>query len=131
MAELELVDRQQDLFLLLRKPAAPAGRSLAIFIHGFLGDHVTTWGRLPEMLRENAPSEPLLDSWDFLFLGYSTRQIVSYLDIAHIIATQWTVAAAGKVHGRIYAIRPPWPLLGNARHPPVALCWRDAAAANA
>ena len=97
MAELELVDRQQDLFLLLRKPAAPAGRSLAIFIHGFLGDHVTTWGRLPEMLRENAPSEPLLDSWDFLFLGYSTRQIVSYLDIAHIIATQWTVAAAGKV----------------------------------
>ena len=69
MAELELVDRQADLFLLLRKPAAPAGRSLAIFIHGVLGDHVTTWGRLPEMLRENALSEPVLASWDFLFLG--------------------------------------------------------------
>jgi pimeloyl-ACP methyl ester carboxylesterase len=97
MAQLELVDRQKDLFLLLRKPSASAGRSLAIFIHGFLGDHVTTWGRLPEMLRENALSEPLLASWDFLFLGYSTRQIASYLDIARLIATQWTKASTGKV----------------------------------
>ena len=97
MAQLELVDRQKDLFLLLRKPSAPAGRSLAIFVHGFLGDHVTTWGRLPEMLRENTLSEPLLASWDFLFLGYSTRQIASYLDIARLIATQWTKASTGRV----------------------------------
>lgn len=97
MAQLELVDRQEDLWLLLRQPYAGAGRSLAIFIHGFLGDHLTTWGRLPEMLREHALSEPLLAKWDFLFLGYSTRQIASYLDIARLIATQWEKAATGKV----------------------------------
>jgi pimeloyl-ACP methyl ester carboxylesterase len=97
MAQLELVDRQEDLWLLLRQPNGGAGRSLAIFIHGFLGDHLTTWGRLPEMLREHALSEPLLAKWDFLFLGYSTRQIASYLDIAHIIATQWEKAATGRV----------------------------------
>jgi pimeloyl-ACP methyl ester carboxylesterase len=97
MAQLELLDRQEDLFLLLRRPASGAGRSLAIFIHGFLGDHLTTWGRLPEMLREHALNEPVLATWDFLFLGYSTRQIASYLDIARLIATQWAKAATGKV----------------------------------
>jgi pimeloyl-ACP methyl ester carboxylesterase len=97
MAQLDLVDRQEDLWLLLRQPYAGSGRSLAIFIHGFLGDHLTTWGRLPEMLREHALSEPHLALWDFLFLGYSTRQIASYLDIARLIATQWEKAATGKV----------------------------------
>jgi len=97
MPQLELVDRQADLLLLLRQPYGGADRSLAIFVHGFLGDHVTTWGRLPEMLREHALSEPHLAKWDYLFLGYSTRQIVSYLDIARLIATQWTKAATGKV----------------------------------
>ena len=96
MAQLDMVDRQDDQFLLLRQPYAGSGRSLAIFIHGFLGDHVTTWGHLPEMLRTHALSEPHLALWDFLFLGYSTRKISSYLDIARLIATQWVQAAAGK-----------------------------------
>ena len=95
MVELEIIDRQEDLQLLLRIPNGGAGRSLAIFIHGFLGDHVTTWGRLPEMLREHALSESKLADWDFLFLGYPTRDVVSYLDIARRIATPWTKAAAG------------------------------------
>jgi pimeloyl-ACP methyl ester carboxylesterase len=97
MPQLEPIDRQSDQLLLLRKPDGGDGRSLAIFVHGFLGDHVTTWGRLPEMLRECALSEPHLEKWDYLFLGYSTRQIASYLDIALLIATQWTKAATGKV----------------------------------
>jgi hypothetical protein len=96
MPQLEMVDRQEDLLLLLREPNRGADRSLAIFVHGFLGDHVTTWGRLPEMLREHALSEPKLVNWDFLFLGYATREVVSYLDIARRIATHWTKATTGK-----------------------------------
>jgi len=96
MPQLEFVDRQDDDFALLRKQNGGAGRSLAIFIHGFLGNHLTTWGRLPELLRANAQSDPVLTAWDFLFLGYSTRKVRSYLDIARVIATQWEKAATGK-----------------------------------
>ena len=96
MSQLEIVDRQEDLVLLLRKANGGSGRSLALFVHGFLGDHVTTWGRLPEMLCEHALSEPKLADWDYLFLGYPTREVVSYLDIARRIATQWTKASTGK-----------------------------------
>ena len=96
MAQLELLDRQQEHWSLLRKPQGGVGRSLAIFVHGFLGDHITTWGRLPEMLNEHAPNEASLADWDFLFMGYATREMLSYLDIAHLIATQWERAAAGR-----------------------------------
>jgi len=96
MPQLDLLDRQEEQWALLRLTQGGAGRSLAIFVHGFLGDHLTTWGRLPEMLCEHAQSEPVLTGWDFLFLGYPTRKIVSYLDIARLIATQWDKAAMGK-----------------------------------
>lgn len=96
MAQLELLDRQTEHWALLRNPQGGAGRSLAIFIHGFLGDHLTTWGRLPEMLRNHALTDPILKEWDYLFLGYPTRKVASYLDIARIIATQWTKASIGK-----------------------------------
>ena len=94
--QLELLDRQKEQWALLRLPNGGAGRSLAIFVHGFLGDHLTTWGRLPEMLRQNAQNEPKLTDWDFLFVGYVTRKITSYLDIARLIATQWSNAAGGR-----------------------------------
>ncbi|BFU93339.1 MAG: hypothetical protein NTNFB02_00610 [Nitrospira sp.] len=97
MPQLELLDRQEEQWALLRKERGGEGRSLAIFIHGFLGDHLTTWGRLPEMLRENTQDDPVLADWDFLFLGYPTRQIASYLDIARLIATQWEKAANGRL----------------------------------
>lgn len=96
MPQLEFLDRQEEQWALLRQPQGGAGRSLAIFVHGFLGDHLTTWGRLPEMLREHAQGDPVLGGWDFLFLGYPTRKIASYLDIARVIATQWEKAATGR-----------------------------------
>jgi pimeloyl-ACP methyl ester carboxylesterase len=96
MPQLEFLDRQDEQWALLRQQQGGAGRSLAIFVHGFLGDHLTTWGRLPEMLRDHAQSDPVLTGWDFLFLGYPTRKIASYLDIARVIATQWEKAANGK-----------------------------------
>ena len=95
MPQLELLDRQAERWALLRLQQGGAGRSLAIFVHGFLGDHLTTWGRLPEMLLQHAQTEPALMGWDFLFLGYPTRKIVSYLDIARLIGTQWGKAAIG------------------------------------
>jgi len=96
MPQLEFLDRQPEHWALLRNPHGSDGRSLAIFVHGFLGDHLTTWGRLPEMLRNHALADPVLAEWDYLFLGYPTRKIASYLDIARLIATQWTKAAGGK-----------------------------------
>jgi hypothetical protein len=45
------------------------------------------------MLCANAQGDAVLAGWDYLFLGYRTRQIVSYLDIARLIATQWENAA--------------------------------------
>lgn len=96
MPQLELVDRQDDDLTLLRKPDAGGGRSLAIFVHGFLGNHLTTWGQLPDLLQEHAAGDPVLDTWDYLFLGYSTRNVRSYVDIARVIATQWEKAATGK-----------------------------------
>lgn len=96
MPELEFLDRQDEYWALLRKKNGGAGRSLAIFVHGFWGDYLTTWGRLPGLLYEHAQSEPALANWDFLFLGYSTRKVATYLDIAHLIATQWEKAVNGR-----------------------------------
>lgn len=96
MQQLEFLDRQEEQWALLRQQQVGEERSLAIFVHGFLGDHLTTWGRLPEFLRKHAQNHPVLAGWDFLFLGYQTKKIESYLDIARIIATQWEKAAAAK-----------------------------------
>src|SRR5882724_5437065 len=88
MPSLELLDRQEEDWALLRKESGGTGRSIAIFVHGFLGDHLTTWGRLPEMLLEHAQADTALAGWDFLFLGYPTRKVTTYLDITRLIATQ-------------------------------------------
>lgn len=96
MPELKFIDRQEECWALLHQQKTSKERSLAIFVHGFQGNHLMTWGRLPEMLQKHAQSDPVLASWDFLFLGYPTRNVVTYLDIARIIATQWENAANGK-----------------------------------
>src|SRR5882724_1151045 len=96
MPSLELLDRQEEDWALLRKESGGTGRSIAIFVHGFLGDHLTTWGRLPEMLLEHAQADTALAGWDFLFLGYPTRKVTTYLDIARLIATQWERASNGR-----------------------------------
>jgi hypothetical protein len=90
MPQLELLDRQEEQWALLCQKQVGGGRSLAIFVHGFLGDQLTTWGRLPE---STFKALPCWVNWDFLFLGYPTRRIASYLDIAGVIATQWEKAA--------------------------------------
>jgi hypothetical protein len=44
----------------------PDNTSIAIFVHGFTGDYLQTWGKLPELLQ----TDPSLDQYDFLFWGY-------------------------------------------------------------
>lgn len=75
--------------------ADPSNSQLAIFIHGFLGNYLTTWGKLPKFLREKSDTHTILKAWDFLFLGYSTRHVETYLDISNIIQTQCNSAFEG------------------------------------
>jgi pimeloyl-ACP methyl ester carboxylesterase len=39
-----------------------------LFLHGFSGDHEETWGRFPTLVG----TDPALNDWDILSLGYST-----------------------------------------------------------
>jgi pimeloyl-ACP methyl ester carboxylesterase len=66
---------------------------LVIFIHGFRGTYLTTWGQLSDHLIECSDDHPVLEKWDYLFLGYETYSIGSFLDIAGILATQWDLAS--------------------------------------
>lgn len=68
---------------------------LAIFIHGYRGNYLTTWGKLPDLIYRLADSDATLKKWDFLFLGYKTSNVETYLDIAKIISTQWNLASQG------------------------------------
>lgn len=68
---------------------------LAIFIHGFNGKYLATWGRIPELLRVHAETDPDCKSWDFLFLGYDTVNVETYLDIAAILSTELGKARKG------------------------------------
>ncbi len=69
--------------------------SLAVFVHGFFGDYLTTWGRLPDLIRANGDNEAPFDSWDYLFAGYSTASVETYLDIAARLETLLRRAAEG------------------------------------
>lgn len=94
MSQRGFQDQQEALWTFLR--GVQGNDSLAIFVHGFRGNYLTTWGRLPELLDKFADSDPTLCSWDFLFLGYRTRSIATYLDIARLISGQWEMASTGQ-----------------------------------
>jgi hypothetical protein len=77
-------DRQDERWALIRREDAP-NKNLAIFVHGFRGTHLTTWGELPDFLKHHAGAESPLKEWDYLFIGYETYSIKNYLNIADII----------------------------------------------
>jgi hypothetical protein len=78
--------------------------SLAVFVHGFGGGYLRAWGRLPDSLQESADGEEPFRSWDFLFIGYSTHVVETYLDIAAILGTFLRRAASGdRAFGRQYS----------------------------
>lgn len=90
----EFNDRQDEYFQLICRSDRVVDK-LAIFVHGFRGNYLSTWGVLPTLLRTEADTQPVFDSWDYLFLGYETRAIATYLDIAHLIWTHWRQAEVG------------------------------------
>jgi pimeloyl-ACP methyl ester carboxylesterase len=67
-----------------------------MFVHGFRGNYLGTWGKIPELLRDRADEEDDLRAWDYLFIGYSTKAIDSYLEIASLISTNWRKASQGE-----------------------------------
>jgi pimeloyl-ACP methyl ester carboxylesterase len=69
---------------------------LAIFVHGFFGGYLSTWGALPDLLFQNADASQPFSDWDYLFLGYKTPSIETYLDIAGLLSTQISRAIAAE-----------------------------------
>lgn len=82
------------MWALIPSSTQPNNR-LAIFVHGFLGDYLTTWGPLASLLERNADADPDTRDWDFLFLGYPTKSVETYLDISMRIADEWRKASGG------------------------------------
>ncbi len=58
-------------------------KSATIFVHGFIGDPIATWGKFPTLIKQ----EFLLENWDLYTFGYSTSL---YPDIRGI----WSADAA-------------------------------------
>lgn len=91
---LALLNRSQEHWALLRSTDQP-NTNLALFVHGFRGGYLSTWGKLPDFLREHSGADPRFREWDYLFVGYNTRRVDAYLDIARLMSSQWTLAKAG------------------------------------
>jgi hypothetical protein len=90
----ELVHRDKDHFALIRRSDRPNDR-LAVFVHGFRGNYWSTWGGLPALLQNEADTKPIFQDWDYVFLGYKTSDVATYLDIAKFIWTEWRKASRG------------------------------------
>jgi hypothetical protein len=90
----DLTDRQEENFAIITRTDV-ALEKLAIFVHGFRGNYWTTWGPLPNLLQTEADNQAIFEEWDYLFLGYDTGSIATYLDIAQFIWTHWRDASAG------------------------------------
>lgn len=86
-------NRVKEQWALYRRSDVP-NRKLAIFVHGFRGNYLRTWGALPDYLANSSDSAPF-DDWDYVFLGYDTGSVQAYLDIASLICGAWRNAAAG------------------------------------
>ena len=88
-------DRQEERWTFVERTDQP-NRQLVVFIHGWRGEHLSTWGDLAKYLEHHADEEGVLEDWDYLFVGYETYSLGSLLDIARIIASQWKKASRGQ-----------------------------------
>lgn len=89
-----LNDRPAEDFAYIQRTDKPL-TNLAIFVHGFRGNYLTTWGGLPDLLNWEADKKPVFEDWDYVFLGYDTGTVKTYLDIANLIWTHWKQASKG------------------------------------
>jgi len=88
----EFFDRQKEHWAYVRRKDQ-ANEGLVIFVHGFRGSYLSTWGELANYLTEHADGDLNLAKWDYLFVGYETYSIGTFMAIAQIIASQWEKAA--------------------------------------
>jgi len=86
-----LIDRPDEKWALIKAEDRQNTR-LAIFVHGFTGSYLGTWGALPDFLIQNSANITEFEGWDFLFVGYDTATIDNFLGIAQIIFSKWTLA---------------------------------------
>ena len=91
----ELINRSRENWALIRSNQSQNTR-LAVFVHGFRGNYLSTWGAIPELLKLHADSDNDFAAWDYLFIGYSTRDVSTYLDIASLIGTNVKHALRGQ-----------------------------------
>lgn len=89
----ELVHREDQHFAYVRKKDGTPNTGLVIFVHGFRGSYLSTWGQLSDFLEQHADSDEKLEKWDYLFLGYRTYSIDTFLEIARIVSSQWDKAS--------------------------------------
>lgn len=90
----DFINRSKEQFAFLHTAGQPRVK-LAIFVHGFRGGYLTTWGSLPDLLRQHADAQAPFSQWDYLFIGYDTKRVATYLDISKLICTHWDCAAQG------------------------------------
>lgn len=90
----DFVDRNAAEWAMYPRADRP-NTKLAVFVHGFRGNYLSTWGKLPTLLSANADTNPPFDDWDYYFLGYPTKRMGTYLDISDLIGTVWRAARAG------------------------------------
>jgi pimeloyl-ACP methyl ester carboxylesterase len=91
----EFFDRQKALWAYVRRSEV-ANEKLVIFVHGFGGSYLSTWGELANYLTNHADADEKLKTWDYLFVGYETYSIDTYLAIAGLVASQWKKASMGQ-----------------------------------
>jgi triacylglycerol esterase/lipase EstA (alpha/beta hydrolase family) len=92
----DFINRSKEQWALLHTSGHPRTK-LAVFIHGFRGGYLSTWGSLPDLLRDNADAATPFSEWDFLFVGYDTKRVATYLDISKLLCTQWNAASVGQI----------------------------------
>lgn len=83
-----LHNRSAERWGLLKRTQSENDR-LAIFVHGYDGTYLGTWGSLPKLLQEKADQDQVLKDWDFLFMGYDHRTLFTFVDIADRIRQEW------------------------------------------
>lgn len=88
-------DRQREKWAFVQRDDL-VNTKLAIFVHGWRGGYLSTWGDLAYYLVTHADLNPVLGRWDYFFVGYETYSLNSLLDIARIVATKWKTAARGR-----------------------------------
>lgn len=89
----EFNDRQSERFALILKTASPNNR-LAIFVHGFEGSYLQTWGDLATILR--GERDAVFNRWDYAFFGYDTPTAPTLLSVSRRLADLCKKALEGK-----------------------------------